>query len=167
MKTLKKFILILYLLYPSYSYSEDKVAFINLDKVIKNSTQGKELINKIEKLDKKNLSSLEQRQSEIKKFEDEINSKRNIVSKEETLKDIEKLKNQIKLFNDEKNKMVTDLNIFKKTELDKIMKKINPIIQSYMEKNSIEILLDSKYEYIGSANSDLTQIIIEKLNNTN
>ena len=167
MKTLKKFILILYLLYPSYSYSEDKVAFINLDKVIKNSTQGKELINKIEKLDKKNLSSLEQRQSEIKKFEDEINSKRNIVSKEETLKDIEKLKNQIKLFNDEKNKMVTDLNIFKKTELDKIMKKINPIIQSYMEKNSIEILLDSKYVYIGSANSDLTQIIIEKLNNTN
>ena len=167
MKTLKKFILILYFLYPSYSYSEDKVAFINLDKVIKNSTQGKELINKIEKLDKKNLSSLEQKQSEIKKFEDEINSKRNIVSKEETLKDIEKLKNQIKLFNDEKNKMVTDLNIFKKTELDKIMKKINPIIQSYMEKNSIEILLDSKYIYIGSANSDLTQIITEKLNNTN
>ena len=167
MKTLKTFIIILYLLYPCYSYSEDKVAFINLDKVIKNSTQGKELINKIEKLDKKNLSSLEQKQSEIKKFEDEINSKRNIVSKEETLKDIEKLKNQIKLFNDEKNKMVTDLNIFKKTELDKIMKKINPIIQSYMEKNSIEILLDSKYVYIGSANSDLTQIIIEKLNNTN
>ena len=167
MKTLKTFIIILYLLYPCYSYSEDKVAFINLDKVIKNSTQGKELINKIEKLDKKNLSSLEQKQSEIKKFEDEINSKRNIVSKEETLKDIEKLKNQIKLFNDEKNKMVNDLNIFKKTELDKIMKKINPIIQSYMEKNSIEILLDSKYIYIGSANSDLTQIITEKLNNTN
>jgi len=47
------------------------------------------------------------------------------------------------------------------------MKKINPIIQSYMEKNSIEILLDSKYIYIGSANSDLTQIITEKLNNTN
>ena len=63
--------------------------------------------------------------------------------------------------------MVNDLNIFKKTELDKIMKKINPIIQTYMEENSIEILLDSKYIYIGSANSDITQIISDKLNKTN
>lgn len=167
MKILKILILIFCFLNPSYSFSEDKVAFINLDKVIKNSLEGKELIGNIEKLDKKNLESLKQKQDKLNKLENEINSKRNIVSKEETLKDIEKLKSQIKLFNDEKNKMVNDLNIFKKTELDKIMKKINPIIQTYMEENSIEILLDSKYIYIGSANSDITQIISDKLNKTN
>lgn len=167
MKILKILILIFCFLNPSYSFSEDKVAFINLDKVIKNSLEGKELIDNIEKLDKKNLKSLKQKQDKLNKLENEINSKKNIVSKEETLKDIEKLKNQIKLFNDEKNKMVNDLNIFKKTELDKIMKKINPIIQTYMEENSIEILLDSKYIYIGSANSDITQIISDKLNKTN
>tara|TARA_B100001109_G_C18714342_1_gene403991 strand:+ start:71 stop:574 length:504 start_codon:yes stop_codon:yes gene_type:complete len=167
MKIFKIFIFVLYLLNPSYSYSDDKVAFINLDKVIKNSKEGIKLINNIEQLDKKNLKLLEQKQSKLKKFEDEINSKKNIISKEETLKDIEKLKNQIKLFNEEKNKMVSELNKFKKTELDKIMKRINPIIQNYMEENSIEILLDSKYIYIGSANSDLTQIITDKLNKTN
>ena len=167
MKIFKIFIFVLYLLNPSYSYSDDKVAFINLDKVIKNSKEGIKLINNIEQLDKKNLKLLEQKQSNLKKFEDEINSKKNIISKEETLKDIEKLKNQIKLFNEEKNKMVSELNKFKKTELDKIMKRINPIIQNYMEENSIEILLDSKYIYIGSANSDLTQIITDKLNKTN
>ena len=167
MKILKILILIFCFLNPSYSFSEDKVAFINLDKVIKNSLEGKELIGNIEKLDKKNLESLKQKQDKLNKLENEINSKRNIVSKEETLKDIEKLKSQIKLFNDEKNKMVNELNIFKKTELDKIMKKINPIIQTYMEENSIEILLDSKYIYIGSANSDITQIISDKLNKTN
>ncbi len=169
MKILKIFILILFFFNSSYSYSEDKdkVAFINLDKVIKNSKEGSEIISNIEKQDKINLKILEEKQAKLKEFENEINSKRNIVSNEETLKDIDKLKDQIKLFNEEKNKMVYDLNEYKKKELDKLMKRINPIIQAYMEQNSIEILLDSKYIYIGSVNSDLTDIITNKLNKTN
>ncbi len=169
MRILKTFFLILFFFNPAYSYSEDKdkVAFINLDKVIKNSKEGSEIISNIEKQDKKNLKLLEEKQVKLKKIEDEINSKRNIVSNEETLKEIDKLKEQIKLFNEEKNKMVYDLNVYKKNELEKLMKKINPIIQTYMEQNSIEILLDSKYIYIGSVNSDLTEIITNKLNTAN
>ena len=151
----------------SASYSDDKIAFIDLDNVIKNSNPGNELIKNIEKLNNKNLKILEQKQNELKKFEDEINSKRNVVSKEEILKDLEKLKEKVTIFNNEKNKMISDLNAFKQDELEKLMDKINPIIQSYMKKNSIEILLDSKYIYIGSKNSDLTQIITDKINKTN
>lgn len=151
----------------SASYSDDKIAFIDLDNVIKNSNPGNELIKNIEKLNNKNLKILEQKQNELKKFEDEINSKRNIVSKDEILKDLEKLKKKVTIFNNEKNKMISDLNTFKQDELDKLMDKINPIIQSYMKKNSIEILLDSKYIYIGSKNSDLTQIITDKINKMN
>ena len=167
MKVLTIIFFVLFFYNVSASYSDDKIAFIDLDNVIKNSNPGNELIKNIEKLNNKNLKILEQKQNELKKFEDEINSKRNVVSKEEILKDLEKLKEKVTIFNNEKNKMIADLNAFKQDELEKLMDKINPIIQSYMKKNSIEILLDSKYIYIGSKNSDLTQIITDKINKTN
>ena len=47
------------------------------------------------------------------------------------------------------------------------MSKINPIIQNHMKENSIEILLDSKNVFIGDVNSDLTEIIINKINEIN
>ena len=49
-------------------------------------------------------------------------------------------------------------------ELDSLFKKINPIIQNYMNKNSIEVLLDRKNIFIGSINSDLTKILIDEIN---
>ena len=60
--------------------------------------------------------------------------------------------------------MVNEFNVFKDKELDSVFKKINPIIQNYMDKNSIEILLDRKKVFIGSINSDLTKILINEIN---
>lgn len=167
MKISKIFYLLIFLFITSNSFSQDKIAFINLDNVIKNTKIGSSVIQNIEKLNNQNLKLLEKKQADLKQLENEINSKKNIVSEAETLKDIKILKDKIKLFNSEKNKMVKELNSFKKEELDKLMVTINEVIQSYMEKNSIEILLDSKYIYIGSKNSDLTKVITDQINNLN
>ena len=48
--------------------------------------------------------------------------------------------------------------------MQKFFKTINPIIQNYMEINSIEIVLNSKNVLIGNKNSDLTKILIEEIN---
>jgi Skp family chaperone for outer membrane proteins len=61
--------------------------------------------------------------------------------------------------------MVNEFNTFKENELDSLFKKINPVIQNYMNKNSIEILLDRKNLFIGSINSDLTKVMINEINN--
>ena len=74
------------------------------------------------------------------------------------------LKNKITEFKNEKNKMVNEFNEFKDDEIDSLFKKINPIIQNYMNQNSIEILLDRKNVFIGSINSDLTEILINEIN---
>ena len=63
--------------------------------------------------------------------------------------------------------MVSEFNTFKDKELNSLFKKINPIIQDYMDKNSIEILLDRKNVFIGSINSDLTKILINEINKDN
>lgn len=167
-KVKKNFVFIIFFfLLTTNLYSSDKVAFINMDLVIKKTEIGIKMLEKIENLNNKNISSLKSKQSELKAFEDEIKKKQNIVSSEEINKEIKILKNKIKEYNEEKDILVNQFNSYKNKELESIMKKINPIVQNYMKKNSIEILLDSKNVYIGDKNSDLTEIIINEINANN
>ena len=68
-------------------------------------------------------------------------------------------------FNKEKKHLIKELNNFKNKELDNIFKQINPIINNYMEENSISILFDSKNIFMGAKNLNLTEDILKKINN--
>ena len=59
--------------------------------------------------------------------------------------------------------MVKNLNKFKKNELDKVFKKIGPIVSKYMEKNSIDIVFDTKNMFMGNSKSDITKEILEEI----
>ena len=48
--------------------------------------------------------------------------------------------------------------------LKKFFDQINPIIQNYMNDNSINILLERKNVFIGKNNSDITASIIKEIN---
>ena len=61
--------------------------------------------------------------------------------------------------------MVKSFNKKRKEVLNSFFSKINPIIQIYMDENSIDILLERKNVFIGKNNSDITEIIIKKINN--
>ena len=41
---------------------------------------------------------------------------------------------------------------------------MNPIIENYMNQNTIDILLDRKNVYIGNVGSDITKKIIDEVN---
>ena len=60
--------------------------------------------------------------------------------------------------------MVKDFSNLKKKELKALFAKINPIIQNYMDENSIEILINRKNIFIGSVKSDLTEVLIKEIN---
>ena len=60
--------------------------------------------------------------------------------------------------------MVKDFSDLKNKEIKALFTKINPIIQNYMNENSIEILINSKNVFIGSIKSDLTQVLIKEIN---
>ena len=159
--------IIFFLLNTSFSYGSGKTAFINIDVVIKQTNIGKEMLNRVEKLNNQNIEQLKLKQEELKVFEDQIKKKQNISSSEEITKEIELLKKKVKQYNDEKNILVSNFKNFKQKEIEILMSKINPIIQNHMKQNSIEILLDSKNIFIGDVNSDLTKIIINEINKIN
>ena len=60
--------------------------------------------------------------------------------------------------------MARDFGKKKDDYMNNLFTKINPIIQDYMKKNSINILLESKNVFIGKKNLDITDDIIKEVN---
>ena len=79
-------------------------------------------------------------------------------------KEIAVLKKKVNVFNTEKDNMVNELKKTRKESIKNFFEKVSPIIQTYMEENSISILLDRKNVFIGRVNSDITTEIIDRIN---
>ena len=166
MKKLNFFIIIFlfFFLNTTYANNNDRIAFIDLDSILKKSNLGKSVIKEIEALNNKNINELKNKEIELKKDEDEILSKQNILSDEESRKEVENLKEKIKKFRRLKNEMVSTYEKKREDSLKKFFDQINPIIQNYMNDNSINILLERKNVFIGKNNSDITATIIKEIN---
>ena len=148
----------------TYANSNDKVSFIDIDFILKNSNLGKSILNEIENLNKKNIDELRNKEKELKKIEDGIKSKKKILSEEEFKKEVDLLKERIKKYRIYKDELVKDFEQNKNKKINLFFKEVNPIIQKFMDKNSIDILLDRKNVFIGKKNSDITNQIIQELN---
>ena len=148
----------------TYANSNDKVSFIDIDFILKNSNLGKSILNEIENLNKKNIDELRNKEKELKKIEAEIKSKKKILSEEEFNKEVNLLKERIKKYRIYKDNLVKDFKQNEKEKINLFFKEVNPIIQKFMDKNSIDILLDRKNVFIGKKNSDITNQIIQELN---
>ena len=148
----------------AFANSNDKVSFIDIDFILKNSNLGKSILNEIENLNKKNIDELRNKEKELKKIEAEIKSKKKILSEEEFNKEVNLLKERIKKYRIYKDNLVKDFKQNEKEKINLFFKEVNPIIQKFMDKNSIDILLDRKNVFIGKKNSDITNQIIQELN---
>ena len=168
MKNFNKFLLILLLFFLNFKFANanSQIAFIDIDYIIKNSNIGKTTLEKISTLDQENVKKLKAQNTELKEQEIELKNKENIISKEAFEEEVEKLRKKINMYSKEKNIMVKNLSQFKKTELDKVFKKIGPIVSKYMEENSINMVFDTKNMFMGNSKSDITEEILKEINNS-
>ena len=145
--------------------ANEKLKFANMDLIIQKTNVGKAMLNKISNVDKENIDKLKSFEDELKTIENEIKLKKNIISENELDAEINELKLKINNYKQKKNSMVKNLEKIKNHELKIFFDKINPIIQSYMNDNSIEIILNGKNVIMGNKNSDLTNQLILEINN--
>ena len=165
MKNITYFILFFFIFFLTNTQASNKIVFVDMDYLINNSTFGKKIIKKIETEDKKNVEILRSREISLKKVEDEIKKKKNIISDQELQKEINLLKKNIKEFKSEKNTLVKNFTQFKNDQLNTVLLEFNKIIKDYMAKNSIDIVFDKKNIYIGKSSNDITQNILEEIEN--
>ena len=165
MNYLKKFLIIFFIFFISTNLSNSKeTAFVDIDYIVANSNIGKKVLESINKLDKKNVENLKKKNKSLQELEINIKNKKNVVSEDAFNKEVISFQKKVQEFKVEKNKIVKNFNDFKRKELENVFKKISPIINDYMEENSISMLLDSKNIFMGSKKSNLTEDILDRIN---
>ena len=166
MKFVKFFILVFVINFFSGNpvYSKENLAFINLDEIIKNSNYGKTILSEIKLLNNNNIEKLKEMEEELKLDENNLSKRKNLLSKEDFENELDKLKEKIINFRKYKDDITKNFEIEKNKNLNNFFLKINPIIQEYMDQQSINILLRQENIFIGKSSADITNIIIDKIN---
>ena len=164
-KKLKLWISIFFFLLLTTNSFANKIAFIDLDVLIKKTNLGQKISKQLENKKISNAEEIKKREISIKKLENEIRKKQNILSNEELTIEITNLQNKIKKFNSYKAQTNNEFNLIKNDEILKFFNTINPLIQSFLSENSIDILFNNKNIIIGKDSLDITDKIINVVNN--
>ena len=167
MKLLKNFFLITIFLFLSINSvnAENKIAYLDIDFILANTLAGKSLLDNLKKEEELKINKLKNSDESFKNDKKKILSKKNLVSKEEINNEMKAL--QIKFQKYRKNKAleIEELKIKRNKNILNFLNLINPIIEKYMSDNSIYMLIDKKNVFIASKDYDITNNLIELINN--
>ena len=148
----------------SFSFAETKIAFIDVDLILSKSEPSKSLFSQLNIIEEKKLKILKKDEINLKEEENKILKTKNIVSKEEFNKSVNSFKKKVDNYENSKKKTIEELKQIRNKEIIRFFKLINPIIENIMEENSIEILIDKKNIFMAKSDNDITQIVIENIN---
>ena len=112
----------------------------------------------------KESKKLEEKKNQIKKKEDEFKNKSNILSENERKKKINDIKSDIENYKILKNKLEKEFNAKKTEYINILLKEINTIMISHIEKNSIDIVVKKENLVTGKKELDITKTILDELN---
>ena len=158
------FFFIFFLFQINYVYANDNVVYLDVQFIIDNSDIGIFYKKKIKTTQDKIKSEIIKKEKTIKETEIDIESKKNILNKDElnkSLKNLEGLISDYRIYRNEKRKLVLNE---KKKYSSKILQILNPILTEFVEKNGIDLVLDKKNILVGAKILDITNNLTLLLN---
>ena len=150
--------------FQNLSYAQEKIAYIDIDKLLNDSIAGKLITKKIENKYKTDLESFKKTESELANEEKEILSQKNILSSDEFNKKVSTFKKKVKDFRDQQKNSRNKINEIKTKSTSILIKNINPLIEDYAKKKSIDIILPKDSILIARSDLEITEIILKLLN---
>ena len=149
----------------SIVFADNKVAYLDLDFILSNTNIGKITLKKLEKTEKEKNNKFKLQEKKFKEEENKILASRTIITDDQFKKNIQEFKKKLENYSNDKSEQINQLKKNRKTEILNLLNLINPIIQTYMENNSITIIIDKKNIYIANVEYDITNKLIEMINN--
>ena len=164
MKILSSSFLVLFLFLINPVLSEQKIAIINMDKVISTSNLGISILKQLNDLKNKNSNFLKKEEKKFQEKEVKLISQKNILSETDFKNKVDKLKSEITDYNKNRNKMIKDFNKLKVDNTNNLLKLINPILIDFSNEKKISIILQKKDLVVAKAELDITDEIIKIIN---
>ena len=152
------------ILFTNTAFCNEKILFIDMDKVISTSNSGVSILEQLNKVNKKNILFFNKEEKIFKEKELKLISQKNIISETDFNSKVKKLKTEINDYNQEKNKMINNFKKLKADNTNKLSKSINKILVEYSADNSISFILQKKNLIIGKTELDISDKIIKIVN---
>ena len=153
------------ILFTNIAFCNEKIQFIDMDRVISTSNSGVSIIEQLNKLNKENILFFNKEEKIFKEKEIKLISQKNIISETDLKNKVNELKTEINAYNQKKNKMINNFKMLKVDNTKKLSKSINEILVEYSKDNSISFILKKKDLVIGKTELDITDEIIKIVNN--
>jgi Skp family chaperone for outer membrane proteins len=145
--------------------AEQKIVFVDMDKLVSVSKPGSSIFNQLKDINKKNLNFLKEEEKRFKEKEKKLIAQKNIISEADFQNQIKELRSEVNNYNQNRSDMIEKFNKLKVDNTNKLLKLINPILAKFSNDNEISIILQKKNLIIGKTELDITDEVIKIINN--
>jgi len=165
LKYIVKIFVITYLIFGiTNSFAENKVVYIDMNKILNESKVGAFVEKELTKLHETKLEDFTKTEENLKKKEIDLISKRNILARNEFDTKVKLLNEDVQKYQAERRKWFNDIDGKRNAARAEVLKSLDPIITNYFEKNKISLILYKRNIAIGNNELDITDKIIDELN---
>tara|TARA_Y100000590_G_scaffold28192_2_gene31648 strand:+ start:4232 stop:4756 length:525 start_codon:yes stop_codon:yes gene_type:complete len=165
MKYLVKFFVVTFFaLISTYATAEQTIVYLDMKVVLNNSKAGKGAQDYLQKTFKTNQKKFADLEKALKKEETDLLAKKNILSREDYQKKTDELRKKVIDYQSQRRASLDKIATQRADARQKLLKKIDPILNSYIQENNISMVIDKKNVLGGQVDLDITNTIIEKLN---
>ena len=169
MKFLNFFFLFFFYIYFNNAYAE--IFYIDIDRIINQTNVGKYINLEFENKKKKNNAKNIEIKNEIKKREENLISKKNILDEKKLNNELNIFKKDVNDFNQLNQRKNKDMQNKLLNDKANFLKLIEPVLLEYVSENNITYLLQKKYIIVGhndlNKTSDIIKLIDKKINISN
>jgi outer membrane protein len=157
------FILVIFF-FPLKGFTQGNIIIIDIDYIIKESTDGKKIKKIFEDKNSKLINEFKIEEKNLIENEKKILSRKNLISENEYKNEVEIFKKKIVEYNNSKKKKLENAINERDKNYKLLLSKINDILISYSKEKNIDLVLDKKNVLITKNQNDITSQILEILN---
>ena len=160
-------LIVIFLSLISVSLAENKIAFIDIDKIINESEFGKRTYRNIDVNFKEENKKLLEIEKKLVSKEQEILKQKNILSEDELNKKITNLKKEINDFQKRRKSINEKFNKIRLEKTNEMVQSLNEILSKYADDNDISLVIQKKFIVIAKTGLDITNEILKLFNKEN
>ena len=158
---LGKLLIIFLLIFNVQKLYADQIVYIDMEKIMKTSKAGKKIISKISKTNETNINKFKKIEEDLKKQEQDLISKKNVISESEFQTKLDILKKQITEYRNKRQNIIQESTKKRVQASAEFSNKIKPILGDYAAENNISIIVQKKNIIMGKKELDITPEILK------
>ena len=160
----KYFVVTFFLIISTNAFAEQKIVVLDLKFLMNNSKAGKGAQDYLKKSYADNVKKFTDIEKGLKKDEQDLLTKRAVMSKEDYAKSADALRKKVIDFQSARRAALDKIASQRAKSRETLLKSIDPILETYITENKIDLVISKQSTLGGGPNNDITSEITDKLN---